>query len=95
MLRFQVVLTGKHYFVLGAYLGAFSFLVFFLRNFHDVQRAYAQSHGWEVITTSLAFVGLLLGCCFACGCVGWLVGRAQTYSEKRRRTRNESLIVRR
>ena len=83
VLGFAVLMTVKHYVVLGAYLGAIFFVVQLFRQYREVEKAFAQSHGWEVIATVAAFAGLLLGCVLFCAGIGWLIGRTQADSKKR------------
>lgn len=88
MLRFPALKTFKRYFVLGAYLGVFVFIGHAVKDWGNFSKAIAQGD-------ILGLAGILLLLCLATGGVGGLVGLAQAYSEKRRRARNESLIVRR
>jgi hypothetical protein len=90
--------TLRHYFVFGAYLGAFAFVAQMVKFWPKITAGVSRGQDlpwWDLPLGLLGFVGLLLGYCLFGGCIGWLVGWAQAYSEKRRRARDETLIVRR
>lgn len=88
VLRLSALKTVKHYVVLGAYLGAFAFLAQLVKRWDDASKAVAQGD-------LLGLIGLFLALCLFGGGIGWLLGRGKAYAEKRRRARDEALIVRR
>lgn len=81
-------MTAKHYAYLGGYVGFFAFLGQATKHWDDAAGAVKQGE-------AIGLLALLLAFCAFGSCIGWCIGRAQAYSEKRRRARNESLIIRR
>ena len=88
MLRSWVLKTVKHYFVLGAYLGVFVFIAQIVKDWKNASGAVAQGD-------LLGLLGLGLLLCLFCGGIGGIIGWLKAYAEKRRSSRDESLIVRR
>lgn len=87
VIRFPMRST-RHYAVLGAYLGAFAFLAQVAKDWRNASLAVQQGDLWGLVLL------LLLFCLCGYG-IGWCIGRLKAYAEKRRRSRDESLVVRR
>lgn len=85
----------KHYFVLGAWFGLFAGIGQVIRSFFETSINWSRTQWWEIPLGVLGLVAIVAAISLAGGCIGGLIGWLQTNSEKRRRARDESLIVRR
>lgn len=86
----------KHYVVLGAYWGAFSLLIAIVRASLELPEKLQSSSGWPDLFSSIPWIiGIVAAFLLTGALIGWFVGWFKLNAEKRTRTSEESLIVRR
>lgn len=95
--RFPVLKTVRHYFVLGCYLGIFAAFLILARAIPDLpEKLRGTTFSYVDWTLGIGGAVLLLAVVvLLCGLIGGLVGWFKLDPEERARARKESLVVRR
>lgn len=91
-------MTVRHYSFFGGFLGGIAFFTQLLRFILDggFDTAFIEGQPWwDYPLAFLALIGILLCFCLLGAGIGWLIGWSKTDTKKRRRSSDESLVVRR